>query len=509
MPSIAVIGGGIGGLAAAIRLAGTGHEVTVLERLPGVGGKLATFERDGFRFETGPSLLTLPAVFDGLLALAGTSLASACQPVALDPTCRYRFADGSGFETRATLEATIDAVESFSPGSGGRWRAFHEHGRRVWEVSERTFFAGPMESPMALMSRMRSPHDLMAIDPLATLAQRAAAAFTDPRLRQWVGRYATYAGSSPYRAPATLSCIPFIEQAHGCWYLGGGLGTLTGALLSAAESLGASVRTGCEVASIETGPRGVTGVGLADGTFLPADVVVSDADAHHLYRDLLPDGRRLRRVQRAGRSSSAFVLLAAVDGTTAGLAHHNVSFSADYRREFSQIFEEAAPPTDPTIYVCASSVTDPTQAPAGAENWFVLVNVPSGRHLDWPEIGPAYQEHLLGLLAARGWDLSGRVRWSERITPADIEARYRSVGGAIYGSSSNGRRGAFLRAANRGPVPGLYLVGGSAHPGGGLPLVAIGGAIVAGMIEADLAGGGRRPSLAERGRRRSLDGRRT
>ncbi|GAC1319361.1 MAG: phytoene desaturase family protein [Acidimicrobiales bacterium] len=481
---VAIVGAGIGGLAAAIRLAAAGHAVTVFERNPVIGGKLACYERDGFRFETGPSLLTLPAVFDDLLALAGMRLPGV---VPLDTACAYQFSDGRGFRTRRTLDETVAEVEAFSPGSGGAWRAFHERGRRVWNVSERTFFAGPMDSPVTLLRRMRSPRDLAAVDPLPSLAQRAARSFTDPRLRQWAERYATYAGSSPYRAPATLACIPFIEQEHGCWYLAGGLPTLATALGEAAAKLGVEIRTGADVARLSVRGGRVTGVELATGLIEPADVVVSDADAHHVYRDLLPHPGRLRRVRRAGQSSSAFVLLLALDGHTPGISHHNVSFSADYRREFAEIFDEAAPPADPTVYVCNASVTDPTAAPPGAEGWFVLVNVPSAGPADWTRDGPTYRDKILDVLATRGWEVRPRMRWCEVITPTDIEARYRAVGGAIYGSSSNGRRSAFLRASNRGPVAGLYLVGGSAHPGGGLPLVALGGRIVAEMIATDAA----------------------
>jgi phytoene dehydrogenase-like protein len=180
------------------------------------------------------------------------------------------------------------------------------------------------------------------------------------------------------------------------------------------------------------------------------------------------------------------VLLLGVAGRTEGLAHHNVSFPADYGAEFTDLFDRRVPVDDPAVYVCCSSVTDPAQAPDGGENWFVLVNAPSGGTTEWAAEAPRYRDHLLGVMAARGWDLTGRIRSEEVITPADIASRYRAHGGAIYGTSSNGRAAAFLRPGNRGPLRGLYLVGGSSHPGGGLPLVAISGRIVADLVAEDL-----------------------
>jgi phytoene dehydrogenase-like protein len=171
------------------------------------------------------------------------------------------------------------------------------------------------------------------------------------------------------------------------------------------------------------------------------------------------------------------------------LAHHNVCFSADYAAEQADIFTLDRPPADPTVYVCCSAVTDPGQAPAGDENWFVLVNVPSGRTGRWEAEAGRYRDHVLEVLARRGLDLAGRLAFTETLTPADIQARWRADGGAIYGTSSNSRRAAFMRPANRGPRRGLYLAGGSSHPGGGLPLVAMSGAIVAGLVAEDLAAG--------------------
>lgn len=483
MADVVVVGAGVGGLAASIHLAAAGHDVVVLERLDRAGGKLAEHTAAGFTWETGPSLLTLPEVFRDLASVAGCSLDDLVTLRRLDPICRYRFTDGSTFDHRAGLDDAAAGADALAPGAGNEWRAFMAGARRVWEVSERSFFAGAMSSPLELLGRMQSPRDLLAIDPLRSLHARASAAFSDPRLVQYVDRYATYSGSSPFRAPATLSCIAHIEQSLGAWYVDGGLGRLADALVQLAVGAGVEIRTGVDVERIDRSDGAVTGVRLAGGETVAADAVVANVDALHLYADLLPDARRRRRAEAAPRSSSGFVLLLAVEGETDGLAHHNVSFSADHRAEFDQLFGSKEPATDPTVYVCAASVTDPGQAPAGHDGWFVLVNAPEGAGaMD------GYGDHLLEVMARRGWDLSGRIVHREQITPADIESRYRTPGGAIYGTSSNGRMAAFLRPGNRGPLDRLYLCGGSSHPGGGLPLVAMSGAIAAGLCAADLAG---------------------
>jgi len=481
---VVIVGGGVGGLCAAIRLRALGHAVTVCERADRFGGKLDARTRDGFTFETGPSLVTLPDVLDDTLATAGSRLADEVDLVRLPRPFRYHWPDGSTLETADDPEATAEAFEAFSRGAGAAYRSLIERGRRIWELSERTFFAGPMDHPLEVVRRLRSPMDLVRIDGARTLATVARRRFTDPRLQQWLGRYATYSGSSPWRAPATLACIPAIEAVHGCWYVRGGLGALRDALVRVAERTGARLLAAAEVTGIRHDGRTVAGVRLTDGTTLDADVVVSDVDAEHLYRDLLPDPSSLRRVWRTERSTSGVVVLAALDGRTPGIAHHDVWFSGDYRAEFDAMVGAGRPAAEPTVYACVSAVTDPTQAPDGAENWFVLINAPSADGLDWDSLRQQQHDTVLGVLARHGVDVAGRARWTETITPADLAARYRNPGGAIYGTSSNGRRAAFVRPGNRGPLHGLYLVGGTSHPGGGLPLVASSARIVATLIGA-------------------------
>lgn len=474
---VVVVGAGVGGLCAAIRLTAAGHDVTILERNPVAGGKLATLVEAGHTFDLGPTLLTLPHVLDDVFRLAGTTLADEVELVRLDPQFRYRWPNGSTLDVADDPDVTESAVDRFSPGAGPAWAELRRHVARIWEISERTFLAGPMSTPWSLLGRMRSPLDLPRIDGTRTLAKLAASTFDDPRLRQLVGRYATYSGSSPYEAPATLACISHVEQEYGCWHVIGGLGRLRDALERAARRMGVDVRLGVDVGRIAAAGKRVVGVDLADGGHEPADLVVSNVDAAHLYTDLLPDPKRAKELDRAGRSTSAFVVCAAVRGRTDGVAHHNVFFSLHDEQEFRYL-TAGQMPIDPTVYACVPSVTDPTMAPPDRESWVLLVNTPHSVGVDRKLMTAA----VLNRLAERGVDLRDRIDFTRTLVPADFDARYRALGGAIYGTSSNGRTAAFSRPNNTGPVDGLYLVGGSTHPGGGLPMVATSARIVADLV---------------------------
>jgi phytoene desaturase len=494
MAEVIVVGGGVGGMVSALLLARDGHDVRLYERLPRLGGKLAEHRRDGFTFSIGPSLLTLPGLFRDL----GVEL----NLLELDELCRYRFADGSVLSTYRDPGRTEAAVERLAPGEGRNWRAFHDWARLCLEASRRTFFAGPMTGSLAdLAGFARSPArvgagtaasarsrtaDLWAVAPGRTLDALAGGFFRDARLRQYVDRYATYAGSNPYRAPAALGCIPAIEHGDGGWYVPGGLPRLADALAGLLKKAGVEVHPDTEVAEVLAGRDRVLGVRLARGEKVTADVVIVNADAASLYGRLLPDRARLRRIAGLGLSSSAFLLLAGVEGRTEELPHHSVVFSADYRREFADIFDRRRPPQDPTVYIGCSAVHDPSQAPPGTENWVMLVNVPAGDPARWPMSPEAYGDLVLERLARRGHDLSGRLRFLDLVTPADLRDRYQTWGGAIYGGAYGSPLAPFRRPGNRGPRRGLYLVGGSAHPGGGLPLVAMGGRIVADLVNQDL-----------------------
>ena len=487
-----MVGAGVGGLAAAARLAAAGHQVTVCEQAQRVGGKLGMYERQTasgrFRFDTGPSLLTLPQVFADLFRDTGDPIESVLELRPLEPIVRYRFADGTRLDSTTDPDVLRDRLDAaFGPGAGREWQQLTQRGERIWQAVRGPYLGSAVTGLADLARQALRVRDLVAIAPGRTLRQLGSRYLEDPRLRTLLERYATYAGSDPRRAPAKLAAVPYVEQAFGGWYIGGGLHRLAEALTDRVAARGGTVRTSADVVQIETTAGRVSGVWLADGERLPADVVVANADARHVYRDLLPQPRLLRRVRRAVPSLSAFVLLLGVRGRTPGMAHHNVLFPDTRDPEFDAVFgDPAAPVADPAIHI--SCPDDPAVRPDDHEAWSVLVNAPRhGRgpgavNWDSPELAGSYAGRLLGLLARRGLPVADRLLFSEVITPADLARRTRAPGGAIYGSSSNGARAAFLRPRNRSPVPGLFLVGGSAHPGGSLPLVALSAEIVAGLV---------------------------
>ncbi|SCL16153.1 phytoene desaturase [Micromonospora nigra] len=487
MARIVVVGAGVGGLAAAARLAVTGHEVTVFERADTVGGKLGRHTHDTpegtFHFDTGPSLLTLPQVFHDLFEATGAKLDEYLDLAPLDPIVRHVFGSGEPLDSCADPDefaARIGAV------LGGRaaadWQRLWRRAGRVWAASERDILRRRVDSPRDLASLAWRLGDLAAIAPGRTLRGLGRSHLSDPRLRMLLDRYATYTGADPRRAPAALVAVPYAELTFGGWYLRGGLGTLADALLSRCLDLGVVVQTGATVTGIDAVGGRVHGVRLAGATApVPADVVVANVDALTVYRDLLPTPRRLATL--TDRSLAGFVLLLGVRGDS-GLAHHNVFFPRDYDAEFDAVFGDpgrglrARPAVDPTVFVTVAD--DPTVRPAGHEAWFVLVNAArqgtAPGAVDWrrPGLAQAYADRVLDVLAERGVDVRDRLLFRQVRTPADLDAATGAPGGAIYGTA-----GGLLRPANRGPARGLWLVGGSSHPGGGLPMVALSAQIVA------------------------------
>jgi phytoene desaturase len=505
MSRVAIIGAGIAGLSAAARLAAAGHDVVVHETSSTIGGKVGLAEHETpagtFRFDTGPSLLTYPTVFAELFSETGAPIEQSLILRRLDPVIRYRFADGSmldAFDDPGQLQREIDTRLGSS--AGADWAAFLRRGGAMWRAAEGPFLRSELTMHSALQAARHWPR-LASIAPGRSLHDLATGYLRDPRLRMMAERYATYAGGSPRRIPAVYAVIAYLEMSQGGWYIDGGIRKLAQAIAERAEQLGARIQLDSPITAIEAGGGSVRGLRRRDGRVEPADVVISTADAAFTYNQLLSGGPargvswaaialrgRRRRLDRAPRSLAGFSMLLGVRGRTPGARHHNVLFPRHYGQEFDAIF--AAParlPADPTIYVSVS--TDPAHAPAGHEAWFVLVNVPRHRRggapdaLDWsnPELAATLGERTLSLLAARGLPVRERLVLTRVRTPEDLETETGTPGGAIYGTAPHGAVRS-LRPANATPIRGLFLAGGTAHPGGGMPLAALSAATVARLI---------------------------
>lgn len=496
---VVIVGAGLGGLAAAIQLAARGQAVTVVEKNERVGGKLNLVAGDGYTFDIGPSLLTMPWIIRDLFAVAGRNVDDYLDLMAIEPTCRYKWADGTQFDAWQSLPQLIAEVARLSPDDVGGLFRFLSHTAQIYDIVADRFLLHPFDGLRDLLTPAligQGPR----IDALRSIDTAVRSFFRNRYLRQVFNRYATYNGSSPYLSPATFNVIAYIELTAGGWYPRGGMYELGRALLRLAHETGVEVRTGVAVDEVLVERQQAVGVRLVNGEVLPASRVVVNADPYYAYAGLMSaDGTKIpplireqsamaKRLSRLEPSCSGFILLLGVDRVYPQLAHHNIFFSSDYQREFAAIFDKQIPPADPTVYVCASCVTDPQHAPPGHMNLFVLINAPVvNQRVNWQREAGGYRDLVVRKLERMGLsELSRHICWEQIITPADLQTRYNAAGGSIYGWASNTQFAAFLRPPLRSrTLRDLYFVGGGTHPGGGIPLVLLSGRAVAERILAD------------------------
>jgi 1-hydroxycarotenoid 3,4-desaturase len=482
-----VIGGGVGGLAAALSLAAAGRPVTLLEQHTSVGGKLRQLESAGRLFDAGPTVFTMRWVLDSLFESAGVRLEDRLVLEDSPLLARHSWQDGSRLDLFADLQRSMAAIHDFAgPTQASAYAAFVAESGRIFDTLDRSFMRASRPGPLTLLRRLgllRAP-ELLATRPFSTLWRALGQRFSDPRLRQLFARYATYTGSSPFAAPATLMLIAEAER-RGVYQLQGGMQALARALEVLIRERGGEVRTGVHVDQILVSGGRVTGVLLADGQRLAADAVIFNGDAAALAAGLLGPGLRRAvpaRGLRGARSLSAVTwgMLVAVKGWE--LAHHTVLFGTDYSDEFACIFGRGTVAGSPTVYLCAQDRLGLDCPPArlGAERLFCLMNAP-GRPLDQRELR-ACESRLWRGFEAHGLavEVSEGTPW--RQAPQDFAALFPATSGALYGRATHGAMGSFARNGASTRIPGLYLAGASVHPGAGVPMAATSGMLAAASV---------------------------
>lgn len=497
-PHAIVIGGGLAGLSSAVELVGRGVRVTLVERNAHLGGKMNVLQERGYSFDMGPTILTMPDVARGIIQRTGRRVSDYVDFVRLDPQWRCMYEDGTVLDL---LEKPEAMAASLPPDVGASWIAFVQYARRMYRLSDSVFFYKDLEG---VMDMVRTPPprqpglmgDVLAMRMHSTVAATIHKYLRDPHLRQLSEHFLQYVGSSPFLAPAILTLIAAAQVDHGCWYAMGGTRSVARALERILREECAAIHTGVGVRRVLVENGRAAGVELDDGRIIRSDVVVSNCDVQRTYRDLAGTPAARREQQRIAShytpACSGVVLYLGLDRQYDHLLHHDFLFSGSSEQEFDDIYRRGVPARDPTLYLCVPSRTDATQAPSGCEALYVLVHTPylrPGQRWEGPGgMLEQYRPTIMAKLERMGLEGIERHIVVERsLTPQSIERMYAAEGGAIYGLASHGRLRGGFKPRNRSRVlPGLYLAGGSANPGPGVPMVLMSGVTAAKTVCEDL-----------------------
>jgi phytoene desaturase len=496
---IAIIGGGLAGLAAACTLGARGHRVVLFEKNEWLGGKAAVFEQDGYRFDMGPTILTVPRVLGRIFAEAGRDMNAELDLRRLDPQWRCFFDDNTVLDLQEDMATMSANLASYAPGTESGYRDFIGMSEKLHEVSEKFFFWRSVEDVMDTLDFRKNMdlatlRDVLSLRMGTTVAGQIRKRVKDGRVAQMLDHFVQYVGSSPYGSPAVLCSIAHMQTNDGVWYPIGGTRAVPVALEKLARELGVTLHTGVGVSRIVEEAGRVTAIETDTGDRVNVSAVVSNMDSVRTMQELVrgvPAQKFARRWKREP-ACSGVVFYLGLDRAYEHLAHHDFVFSRDPEEEFDFIYKRGEPAPDPTCYIAAPSRTEPRVAPPGGEALYILVHTPYLRpHHDWQAMLPGYRKVIFDKLARTAGlkDLQDRIKVERVLTPQDIHDRYRVLNGAIYGLASHGRMFGAFKPGNRSrDLQGLYMAGGAAHPGPGMPMVLMSGWIAGDTLHNDMMG---------------------
>lgn len=483
-----VIGAGFGGIAAALRLRAKGYAVTLIDRCAALGGRAQVYEREGFRHDAGPTVITAPFLFEELFALFGERFADHVKLVPLTPWYRFQFADGDTFDYGGTLEATLAEIERIEPRDRVGYLALLEHSRRIYDIGFTQLSAQPFHRLGTMLRQV--PH-LLGLRNYETVWQMVSRHLVSDKLRRAFSIQPLLVGGNPFDTTSIYGLIHFLERAHGVHFAMGGTGAVTRALGDLMERQGVEVRLGATVERIRIEQGVARGVVLADGTVVDADIVVSDADAAHLYRDLVPRAEQALttrvKLSQAHYSMGLFVMYFGTTRTYPDVAHHTIWMGERYRELLEDIFHRQKLAEDFSLYVHRPTATDPGFAPAGQDSFYVLCPVPNLQaDIDWATEGPRLRDRIVDALERTMLPgLKASITADFYKTPEDFRDEYRSVHGAGFSVAPIFRQSAWFRFHNKSEsVRNLYLVGAGTHPGAGVPGVLCSAKVIDALIPA-------------------------
>ncbi len=486
---IIIIGSGFGGLSAAIHLAAKGYEVTIFEKNSKLGGKAGEIVEQGFRFDTGPTLLTMPFVLENLFNVGNFNINDFISIKSKDIVTKYFFNDGTNFYQYFNRDRLLLEFEKVCPNSSAEFIKFINYSKKIYDLTAELFLFQPfleIKNILQLKS-LKTLFKINRIDPFRTVHNANNAFFKDKKFVQLFDRFATYNGSNPFKAPATLNIIPFVEFEFGGYFVEGGIYRIINALEKIAQKLEVKIYKSSNVEKILVKNQKVEGI-LIDGEKFDAQIIISNSDLFNTYKLLIGDVKNseANKYIKQELSTSAIIFYWGVSTNSENLEMDNILFSEDYQKEFHQLFDQKVVPNDPTIHIHISSKKNFLDAPKGFENWYVMINAPSinKQNFDIEEIRERVLQKIKKMTKI---DLSNKIVFEKFKTPLMLEEETSGLYGSLYGPSHNRFYSAFLRQRNKSSViDGLYFCGGTVHPGGGIPLAILSGKIVSEIVDKNL-----------------------